>query len=85
MRSTGRRVRIPLSGAHYLIFAGSFDVELPVECDDEYWATEAPYDAFKQPNGVPSQVSYFIWMIKLSNIRARAIREIVRRFYSTSS
>lgn len=59
----------------------SFDVDLPTECDDEYWVADDLGNAFKQPPGLPSQMSYFVWMIKLSNIRAKANRRIVRCIY----
>lgn len=59
----------------------SFDLDLPIQCDDEYWLNEdEPENAFKQPVGVPSQVSYFVWNIKLSNFLAMTIRKIVRVF-----
>ncbi|KZV76519.1 hypothetical protein PENSPDRAFT_569723, partial [Peniophora sp. CONT] len=53
-----------------------FDVELPVDCDDEYWLTEDPALAFKQPEGKPSRISAFIWTIKLSHIVSSALRTI---------
>lgn len=80
MCRAGRRVRPPLfvpTVSHVLY---SFDLDLPIECDDEYWMTEDPEKAFQQPPGLPSRVSYFVWMLKFGNIRAAAIRRIVRRF-----
>lgn len=58
----------------------SFDLDLPIECDDEYWEAEDPENSFKQPSGLPSYISYFVWMVKLDSIRAMVIRRIVRRF-----
>lgn len=55
----------------------SFDLDLPVECDDEYWSPSDPKDAFKQPPGKPSKLSYFIAYLKLSQILAFALRTIV--------
>jgi len=55
----------------------SFDLDLPVECDDEYWSPSDPKDAFKQPPGKPSKMSYFIAYLKLSQILAFALRTIV--------
>jgi hypothetical protein len=55
----------------------SFDLDLPVECDDEYWSPPDPKDAFKQPPGKPSKMSYFIAYLKLSQILAFALRTIV--------
>ena len=55
----------------------SFDLDLPVECDDEYWSPADPKDAFKQPAGKPSKMSFFIAYLKLSQILAFALRTIV--------
>lgn len=55
----------------------SFDLELPVECDDEYWITEDPKLAFKQPPGKPSTVAYFNCLLRLNQILAFALRTIV--------
>jgi len=60
-----------------LPFYPSFDLDLPVECDDEYWAPTDPKDAFKQPPGKPSKMSFFIAYLKLSQILAFALRTIV--------
>lgn len=54
-----------------------FDVDLPTEVDDEYWENEhEPEQAFKQPPGKPSLLSYFISLIKLIQILAVALRTI---------
>ncbi|KAI0052329.1 hypothetical protein FA95DRAFT_1601990 [Auriscalpium vulgare] len=53
-----------------------FDLDLPVECDDEYWVTEDPEQAFKQPPGKPSRTSYFVSFLKLNQILAFALRTI---------
>ena len=55
----------------------SFDLDLPAECDDEYWSPSDPKEAFKQPPGKPSKMSYFIAYLKLSQILAFALRTIV--------
>ena len=56
----------------------SFDVDLPMEIDDEYWENEhEPDQAFKQPAGKPSIMSYFVSLIKLMQILAVALRTIV--------
>ena len=56
----------------------SFDVDLPVECDDEYWENDDPSLAFKQPPNTPSKISYFNCLIRLNQILAFALRTIVR-------
>jgi hypothetical protein len=48
-----------------------------MECDDEYWENADSALAFKQPRGKPSQVSYFINMIKINLIHSHALRTIV--------
>ena len=60
--------------------AFSFDLELPFECDDEYWENDDPSKAFVQPPSKPSYVAYFIWSIKLGDILAHALRTIVSYF-----
>ncbi|KAJ7849906.1 fungal-specific transcription factor domain-containing protein, partial [Mycena leptocephala] len=39
-----------------------FDVELPLECDDEFW--EHPIHPFQQPPGLPSRIAFFNMMIR---------------------
>ncbi|KIK67620.1 hypothetical protein GYMLUDRAFT_237846 [Collybiopsis luxurians FD-317 M1] len=51
-----------------------FDLELPAECDDEYWENEDPSQAFVQPPGVPSKLSFFIHYAKLLAIAGFAHR-----------
>jgi hypothetical protein len=51
---------------------------MPVECDDEYWITDDPEQAFKQPTGKPSTVAYFNNLLRLNQILAFALRTIVR-------
>jgi hypothetical protein len=61
--------------ADHLAF--SFDVDLPTDCDDEYWENDDPNLAFKQPPGKPSKVAFFISLIKQQEILALALRTIV--------
>lgn len=35
-----------------------YDVDYPVECDDEYWINDDPELAFKQPEGKPAVMSF---------------------------
>jgi hypothetical protein len=55
----------------------SYDLDLPIECDDEYWDHPDPELRFKQPPGKPSKVSYFVHILKLKKIHLRAIRSLV--------
>jgi hypothetical protein len=50
-----------------LIFL-SFDLELPTECDDEFWVPSGTGRAFEQPKHRPSYTSFFIWNLRLHNI-----------------
>lgn len=53
-----------------------FDLDYPIECDDEYWETPDPKDAFRQPPGKPAKITYFIWAIKLVKILGFAHRTL---------
>ncbi|KAI0649560.1 fungal-specific transcription factor domain-containing protein [Trametes meyenii] len=53
-----------------------FDLDLPTECDDEYWTHPDPAQAFKQPPGKPSAVAFFNCYIRLHQILAFALRTI---------
>lgn len=55
----------------------SYDLEFPIECDDEYWFKEGPEPAFKQPPGKPSLITAFNCQIRLSQIQACTLRTIV--------
>ncbi|KAJ7779693.1 fungal-specific transcription factor domain-containing protein [Mycena metata] len=49
-----------------------FDLDLPIECDDEYW--EHPEHPFQQPIGVPSRVSFFIVILHLNNLMSTSVK-----------
>ncbi|KAF8173174.1 fungal-specific transcription factor domain-containing protein [Mycena galopus ATCC 62051] len=51
-----------------------FDVDLPMEVDDEYW--EHPTHPFQQPSGVPSRVAYFNTFIHLNHILAYSLKTL---------
>ncbi|EPQ52470.1 hypothetical protein GLOTRDRAFT_117339 [Gloeophyllum trabeum ATCC 11539] len=53
-----------------------FDLDMPAECDDEYWVDPDPNKAFKQPPDKPSKVAYFNSYLKLNQILACALRTI---------
>jgi len=53
-----------------------FDLDYPIECDDEYWETPDPKDAFKQPPGKPSKITYFVLTLKLAELLGFALRTI---------
>ena len=56
----------------------SFDVDLPLEVDDEYW--EHPIHPFQQPSGVPSRVTFFNTLMRLNHILGFCLRGLVRFF-----
>jgi hypothetical protein len=55
----------------------SFDLDMPTECDDEFWEASGTHKAFKQPPGRPSYMSYFVCNLKLQQIVSFALRTIV--------
>ena len=59
--------------------ACSLDLPLPIECDDEFWETADPEEAFKQPEGKPCKMSYWVEFLKLLEILGFAQRTIVSR------
>ena len=59
------------------ICLSSFDADLPIVCDDEYWVHPDPEKAFKQPPDKPSKVVFFNYVLRLSQIHGFALRTIV--------
>ena len=67
----------------------SFDLDFPIECDDEYWFTsgrdEEPFSpaflkqpvVFKQPVDKPSLITAFVWSLKLYKVLAVLVRTMV--------
>ncbi|KAH6913531.1 fungal-specific transcription factor domain-containing protein [Coprinopsis sp. MPI-PUGE-AT-0042] len=55
-----------------------FDLDMPIECDDEYWDTECddPSQAWVQPSGKPSLLTAFCLYLKLNQILAFSLRTI---------
>ncbi|KAJ7617321.1 hypothetical protein FB45DRAFT_1034612 [Roridomyces roridus] len=49
-----------------------FDLDLPIECDDEYW--EHPTYSFEQPAGIPSRIAFFNALLRLNNIMAFCLK-----------
>ncbi|KAK0467106.1 fungal-specific transcription factor domain-containing protein [Desarmillaria tabescens] len=52
------------------------DADLPADCDDEYWDHIYPEQAFKQPEGKPSLISYFNCQIRLTRLLMICLRTI---------
>ncbi|KAF7336881.1 Zn(2)-C6 fungal-type domain-containing protein [Mycena venus] len=48
-----------------------YDVELPLEVDDDYWDK-----GFMQPLGKPSQLSYFVCLLRICQILSNAMRRL---------
>ncbi|KAJ3712064.1 fungal-specific transcription factor domain-containing protein [Lentinula raphanica] len=53
-----------------------YDLDMPIECDDEYWEHPNPALAFKQPPGKASTVSAFNTFIRLNVLLSIALRTI---------
>lgn len=54
----------------------SFDLDLPLEVDDYYWDSTQK-EPFKQPPGIPSFITAFNELIKLTQIMAFALKTLV--------
>ncbi|KAJ7312892.1 fungal-specific transcription factor domain-containing protein [Mycena albidolilacea] len=61
------------TGRPSVIHVEDYDLELPLEVDDEYWDLN-PDQAFKQPPGKPSLITYFICHIRLAELLGSALR-----------
>ena len=60
------------------IYGASYDQDLPLEVDDEYWEpSDASYEPFKQPPGQPSKTTFWVQFVKLIAILSNAQRSIV--------
>ncbi|KAL4249328.1 ABC-transporter-regulating transcription factor-like protein [Abortiporus biennis] len=53
-----------------------FDLELPTECDDEFWEITGETVKFKQPANQPSKITFFNCLLRLNQILAFALRTI---------
>ncbi|KAJ3717998.1 hypothetical protein C8R42DRAFT_552803, partial [Lentinula raphanica] len=53
-----------------------YDLDLPLECDDEFWEHPDPEQSFKQPSGRPSKMEYWRVLLKLIDILAFAQKNI---------
>jgi len=58
----------------------SFDIDLPIDCDDARWYNDNPAHAFHQPHGTPSKIAFFNAYLNLSHILANAFRFLVSAF-----
>lgn len=56
----------------------SFDLDLPLEVDDEYWERRQDSEKiFEQPRNIPSRIAAFNHFIKLTQIMAFTMRTMV--------
>ncbi|KAJ7765439.1 fungal-specific transcription factor domain-containing protein [Mycena maculata] len=53
-----------------------FDLDFPIDCDDEYWETPDPAQAFHQPRGKPSRVAAFIAYLRLCQVLSFTLRTV---------
>ncbi|KAG7447076.1 uncharacterized protein BT62DRAFT_101750 [Guyanagaster necrorhizus] len=66
-------------GRPTMVHEEDFDLERPIECDDEYWEIAPDGQVqFHQPAAKPSKISFFIASIRLSEI----ISFVVKTLYS---
>jgi hypothetical protein len=76
MRYQGRGVCYSTPRCQQELTEISFDLDLPIECDDEYW--EQPNGlSFKQPQDKPSRMSMFIHVMRIQQLVSYALRTIV--------
>ncbi|KAG7098621.1 hypothetical protein E1B28_000543 [Marasmius oreades] len=54
----------------------NFDLDPPLDVDDEYWENDDPALAFQQPTGKPSRLTSFILWLSLTDVIAFAIRTL---------
>ncbi|KAF8628855.1 hypothetical protein AX15_003649 [Amanita polypyramis BW_CC] len=81
------RIMSSFSGRPFGLHDEDFDIEPPVQCDDEYWEIdENSYVTFNQPPGKPSYITGFIAHLKLTEILAFAMRTLysTRKTWTTS-
>ncbi|KAF8330637.1 fungal-specific transcription factor domain-containing protein [Amanita rubescens] len=57
----------------------SFDLDYPLEVDDQFWLEEDPKQSPKQPLGKPSLITAFNLLLKLYQIQALTLRTIYSR------
>ncbi|KAF4591027.1 hypothetical protein EYR40_009625 [Pleurotus pulmonarius] len=71
-----RRVRRGALFSYYMVdgLNHSYDVEYPVEVDDEYWTNPDPELAFKQPPGKLSSITAFNLLLRLGEILDTVLR-----------
>ncbi|KAJ7020005.1 fungal-specific transcription factor domain-containing protein [Mycena alexandri] len=53
-----------------------YDIDYPVECDDEYWDHPDPNQKFQQPEGKPSIYAFSVAYMKLTEILGTAQKTI---------
>ncbi|KAF7424023.1 hypothetical protein PC9H_009323 [Pleurotus ostreatus] len=70
------RVISTILGRPVAIQDEDFDLDLPMEVDDEYWEHPDPDQAFKQPPNKPSLVTFFNCYLRLNQVLGIALRTI---------
>ena len=58
----------------------SLDIDVIVECDDEYWLDADGQPLFEQPPGLPCKVSVYNYVLRLHRILAYASRTVVSAY-----
>ena len=76
--SRGRVCFLTLTSNSPIKFYVSFDLDLPLEVDDEYWEGRQDSEKiFEQPRNIPSRIAAFNHFIKLTQIMAFTMRTMV--------
>ncbi|KAG5642750.1 hypothetical protein DXG03_002231 [Asterophora parasitica] len=73
------------SGRPCVFSEEDYDVDRPIECDDEYWDHPDPSLAFQQPPNKPSTITYFNHYLRLMDILSHAMKVIYSVKKSTQS
>ncbi|KAF9268830.1 hypothetical protein L218DRAFT_954266 [Marasmius fiardii PR-910] len=63
-------------GRQPMIHEDEYNVDFPLAIDDEFWECTDPKMNFKQPSGKPSITTFFVYLIKLSDIMSYAQRAV---------
>jgi hypothetical protein len=63
------------------VLCRSYDLDYPVECDDEYWDLPDSSKSFQQPPDKPSIISYFNCFLRLIEMMGNIMRLLVRLLF----
>ncbi|KAK0210026.1 fungal-specific transcription factor domain-containing protein [Desarmillaria ectypa] len=70
------RMTSSMLGRPCALYDEEIDIDLPIECDDQYWEHSNPERAFKQRAGEPSLLSHFNCCLRLGGLLLLCLRTI---------